>query len=177
MELNFCGVILGGDVNSYAVARAFYEEYKIKTIVIGIRPMYPTICSKLIAGYYYKDLLQDEVLVKALTELDNIYPDKKKILLGNTDYYVKHVLNNRKSIEKISSNYIIPMTSLKQFEQLVNKKSFYELCDKYGLDHPKTLVFDFKKDDIKKFKIGFIVYFSDSQNDNGHYNKYEYVKI
>ena len=129
MQESFIGVILGGDVNSYAVARAFYEEYKIKTVVIGMRPMYPTIYSKLIDGYYYNDLLNDDVLIKALKDVDKVYPDKKMILFGNTDYYVKHILNNRKSIEKISSNYIIPMTSLKQFEQLVNKNSFYKLCD------------------------------------------------
>ena len=28
-EENFVGVIFGGDMNSYAVARAFYEAYKI----------------------------------------------------------------------------------------------------------------------------------------------------
>ena len=48
MEKEFVGVILGGDVNSYAVARAFYEEYKMKTIVIGTKPIYPTTYSKLI---------------------------------------------------------------------------------------------------------------------------------
>ena len=57
-EENFVGVIFGGDMNSYAVARAFYEAYKIKTIVIGRYPLYPTTFSKLIEGYYYEDLLK-----------------------------------------------------------------------------------------------------------------------
>ena len=33
-EENFVGVIFGGDMNSYAVARAFYEAYKIKTFLV-----------------------------------------------------------------------------------------------------------------------------------------------
>ena len=33
-EENFVGVIFGGDMNSYAVARAFYEAYKIKKITL-----------------------------------------------------------------------------------------------------------------------------------------------
>lgn len=155
MEHDFIGVILGGDVNSYAVARAFYEEYKIRTIVIGQYPMFPTTHSKLIEGYYYKDLLQDNGLINALTEVDNIYPNKKKILLGNTDYYVEHILKNRKEIENISSNYIIPMISYDLFKKLVNKDSFYKLCDKYNLSHPQTVVFDFKKDEIDAFNIPF----------------------
>ena len=57
MEKDFIPVVLGGDVNSYALARAFYEEYKIKTIVIGQYPIYPTTYTRLIKGYYYKDLI------------------------------------------------------------------------------------------------------------------------
>lgn len=174
MEKEFIGVILGGDVSSYAVARAFYEEYKIKTIVIGIKPIYPTIYSKLIEGYYYEDLLQNNVLIKALKELNKKYPNKKKILLGNTDYYVRHIMVNRKEIEKISDTYIIPMVPLEQFDKLVNKKSFYELCDKYGLEHPKGVVFDFKKDDIDSFKIPFDYPIFIKPSDSVVYSKYNF---
>jgi len=174
MEKEFVGVILGGDVNSYAVARAFYEEYKIKTIVIGIKPIYPTAYSKLIEGYYYKDLLDSKVLLKALKELNDKYPNKKKILLGNIDYYVRHILENKKEIERISNTYIIPMTSLKQFDTLVNKKEFYELCDKYGLDHPKGIVFDFQKDNIEKFEIPFEFPIFIKPSDSVVYSRYDF---
>lgn len=175
MEKEFVGVILGGDVNSYAVARAFYEEYQIKTIVIGTKPIYPTIYSKLTEGYYYANLLKDDILIKALTDIEHIYPNKKKILLGNTDYYVRHILKNRQQINKISSNYIIPMTSLEQFDLLVNKQSFYELCDKYGLDHPKGLIFDFKKDDIEHFEIPFSYPIFIKPADSVIYSKYNFT--
>lgn len=175
MEKEFVGVILGGDVNSYAVARAFYEEYKIKTIVIGTKPLYPTIYSKLIEGFYYPDLLEDKVLIKALTDVENKYPSKQKILLGNTDYYVRHILSNQKEIEKISSNYIIPMTSLKQFDTLVNKKKFYELCDKYGLEHPKGVIFDFKKDSINDFTVPFSFPVFIKPADSVIYSKYDFI--
>jgi len=156
------------------VARAFYEEYKIKTIVIGIKPIYPTAYSKLIEGYYYKDLLDSKVLLKALKELNDKYPNKKKILLGNIDYYVRHILENKKEIERISNTYIIPMTSLKQFDTLVNKKEFYELCDKYGLDHPKGIVFDFQKDNIEKFEIPFEFPIFIKPSDSVVYSRYDF---
>lgn len=175
MEKNFVGVILGGDVNSYAVARAFYEEYKIKTIVIGQYPMFPTTYSKLIEGYYYKDLLENEGLINALTDINQLYPKKKKILLGNTDYYVEHILKNRKKIENISKNYIVPMISYELFKTLVNKDSFYKLCDKYELSHPKTIVYDFKKDNINKYKIPFEYPIFLKPSDSVIYSNYNFV--
>ena len=117
-EENFVGVIFGGDMNSYAVARAFYEAYKIKTIVIGRYPLYPTTFSKLIEGYYYEDLLKDEVMLKALEDVDKLYPNKKKIVLSNTDYYVKQVIHNKDKIEKLSDNFIVPTINEELFLQL-----------------------------------------------------------
>lgn len=174
MKNDFIGVVLGGDVNSYAVARAFYEEYKIKTVVIGVKPIFPTKYSKIIEGYYYEGLLHSNILLKALKNLNNKYPNKKKILFGNTDYYVRHILDNRKEIENISDTYIIPMTSLKQFDNLVNKKKFYELCDKYGLEHPKGIIFNFKTDNINKFKIPFEFPIFIKPSDSVIYSKYNF---
>lgn len=174
MDKNFIAVVLGGDVNSYAIARAFYEEYKIKTIVVGQFPLYPTTHTRLIKGYYYKDLLDNKGLIKALTDINNLYPDKKKILFGNVDYYVKHILENRKEINNISSSYIIPIIELDLFNKLVNKRSFYELCDKYGLEHPETVVFDFSKDNIDKFNIPFEYPVFAKPSDSVAYSKVEF---
>ena len=41
-DKEFIGVVLGGDMNSYAVARAFYEAYEIKTVILGQNPIFPT---------------------------------------------------------------------------------------------------------------------------------------
>ena len=34
-EREFIPVLLGGDINAYSVARAFYEEYQVKSLVFG----------------------------------------------------------------------------------------------------------------------------------------------
>lgn len=171
----FVGVVLGGDMNSYAVARAFYEAYHQKTIILGKSPLYPTTHSKLIEAYYYETLLEDKTLLEAMKFLENKYPDTKKILFGNTDYYVRHLMKNRKEIEKISSNFIFPMTSLKQFDQLFNKETFYQLCEKYHLTYPKSIVFDFKKDTIKDVKIPFSYPVFLKPSDTVIYSEYEFV--
>lgn len=150
----FC-VVLGGDMNSYAVARAFYEAYGIKTVIFGQRPIYPTRYSRLVESYYDPELLDDGALVCALSKLEARYPGKKKILLGNTDYYVRHILRNRAQIQKISDAFIIPMTTLAQFDALFDKESFYRLCELHGLPYPKSVVFDFSKDSAADFSIPF----------------------
>jgi D-aspartate ligase len=35
-ELDFIPVLLGSDINTYSMARAFHEAYKVKSKVIGI---------------------------------------------------------------------------------------------------------------------------------------------
>ena len=153
--MDFFGVVLGGDMNTYGVARAFYHEYHKKTIVIGKHPLFPTYPSKIIEGYYYEDILEDDCLIEALTNLDEKYPTHKKILFGNTDFYVEHIMKNREKIENISDNYIIPMVKLDMFKELFCKETFYKLCEKYDLNHPKYQMFDFSKDNINDFKIKF----------------------
>ena len=154
-DKQFTGVVLGGDMNSYAVARAFYEAYGIKTIVLGQHPIFPTAFSKIVEGYYFEDLLKDEVLIKALQFIQKKYPDKKKILFGNTDYYVRHIIHNRDKIEKISDSYIIPIVGEDKFDQLFNKSTFYEQCEKYGLDYPKSKDFNVGTDKLSEFDIPF----------------------
>lgn len=154
-DKNFVGVVLGGDMNSYAVARGFYEAYGIKTIIIGQHPIFPTSNSKIVEGYYYENLLEDKVLLEALTLVQNKYPDKKKILFGNTDYYARHITHNRQDIIAISENYIIPIVNEEKFDQLFDKSTFYALCEQHGLEYPKGTVFSFEKDSLDNFQIPF----------------------
>ena len=45
---NFVPVLFGGDINTYSVARAFYEQYKIKSYVFGKYNNGPCYNSKII---------------------------------------------------------------------------------------------------------------------------------
>lgn len=174
MNKDFIGVVLGGDMNSYALARAFYEEYHIKTIIIGKTPLYPTSHSKLTECYYCESLLEDESLIKMLKLVNNKYPNKSKILFGNTDYYVKHIIHNRREINKISDSFIIPITSEEKFNQLFSKSTFYELCKEYGLNYPECTIFDFKLDDIDKYKVSFKYPIFIKPSDTVIYSKYNF---
>lgn len=173
--MDFFGVVLGGDMNTYGVARAFYEKYHKKTVVIGKHPLYPTRYSKIIEGYYYDTILEDNTLILALINLNNKYPNTKKILFGNTDYYVEYIMKNRKKIENISDNYIIPMVSYDMFKELFCKESFYKLCEKYNINYPKYQIFDFKKDNIEDYKVKFEYPIFIKPADTVIYSEYDFL--
>ena len=154
-DKSFIGVVLGGDMNSYAVARAFYEAYGIKTVIVGQRPIFPTRWSHIVEGHYYPGLLQNDVLVKAMEDINALYPDKTKIVFGNTDFYVRHIIVNREAIQAISPSFLIPICQLDLYDRLFDKASFYQLCEKYGLPHPRTVVYDFSKDSFESFTVPF----------------------
>lgn len=173
--MDFFGVVLGGDMNTYGVARAFFEKYHKKTIVIGKHPLYPTHPSRIIEGYYYDTILEDDTLILALTELNNKYPNTKKILFGNTDFYVEHIMKNRESIENISNTFIIPMVEYSMFKELFCKESFYKLCEKYNINYPKYQIFDFKKDNIEDYKVKFEYPIFVKPADTVIYSEYEFL--
>lgn len=154
-DKHFVGIVIGGDMNSYAVARAFYEAYQIKTIILARIPVFPCRASNIIEGHYYDNLLNEEVLLGALSDLDRKYPDKKKIILGNTDHYVREIIYAKDKIERLSDNFIVPTCEREMFDKLFEKDSFYELCAKYGLEYPKTVSFDLASDNEEKYKIPF----------------------
>lgn len=151
----FTAVVLGGDMNCYGVARAFYEAYGIKTVMAGKTPIFPTAHSRLIERYYDENILEEQPLLDLLAEIERSHPGKKKFLLGANDDYVRHIIHNRKKIEAVSSNYIIPMIREELFDRLDDKDTFYELCEKYGVPYPRTVVFDCTTDDPESFRLPF----------------------
>ncbi len=137
-ETDFIPVLLGGDISNYSVARSFYERYQIKSIIVGKRPIYPTIYTKLVRGFYDENLEEKKVFLRMMKEIDEKYPTKKKILLGNIDGYVRIIIENKESLSK---KFIVPFIDKELFDKLVIKEDFYNICQEHGLDYPKTYLF------------------------------------
>ena len=149
---DFIAVALGGDMNCYGVARAFYEAYGLKTVLLGKERVFPTSRSTLFSDRLYDErLLDDDVLIKLLTEVDDKYRGVKKFVFATNDDYVRHIIHNKAAIEAISSDFIVPVISEQLFERLDNKDTFYDMCEQYGLPYPRSTVFDFSKDSLEDF--------------------------
>ena len=153
---DFIAVALGGDMNCYGVARAFYEAYGVRTVMLGRAPIFPTQHSGLFSDRLYDgELLDDDVLLGLLKQVDDKYEGVKKFIFATNDDYVRLIIHNKGRIEALSSDFIVPVISEELFERLDDKDSFYEVCAEYGLPYPASTVFDCAHDDLDAFEIPF----------------------
>ena len=67
------------------------------------------------------------------------FPDKKVLLLGCGDSYVQLAAHCR---DQLPDNVIAPYIDGALLDTLINKEKFYQLCDRYGIDHPATFIYD-----------------------------------
>ncbi|MCI9039634.1 MAG: ATP-grasp domain-containing protein [Clostridia bacterium] len=137
-EKEFMAVLLGSDINTYSMARAFHEAYQIKSKVIGKFYTGPSYQSKIIDFYARPDIDQKEIFVKELNDFATQHTDKKLILLGCGDNYVRQIIENKNELDP---NYIIPYIDQDLMETLIKKEAFYEMCEKHGISYPKTFIY------------------------------------
>ena len=142
-ELEFIPVILGGDITTYSLARSFHEEYGIKSIAISTVKNWLNSYSSIIDNIIEPKMNDLDTFLKRLTSLGEQYLGRKKlILIACGDWYVRMIIENRDTLEKY---YVIPYIQEELLNKLVLKDSFYDICEKTGVDYPKTFVYDVRK--------------------------------
>ena len=137
-EQSFVPLLLGADINVYSMARAFHEAYGIKTVAYGMYPSGPCYGSSIIDYRVSQRNDEPEVVLRNVSTVAQEFPDKKIILLGCGDNYLTAIAEN---LPKFPKNVIAPYIDLALMEVLIHKEKFYDLCDKYGIDHPATVVY------------------------------------
>lgn len=137
IEKEFVPVILGNDINTYSMSRAFYEEYQVKSIVMGKVYKGPSCNSRIIDFRVIKDLDQQEIFLSAVNSVAEKLASKKVILIGCGDSYVELIIKNK---SRLRENIIAPYIEEPLMEELLTKIKFYEMCDKQGVAYPKTFI-------------------------------------
>lgn len=146
-EAEFIPVLFGNDINVYSVARAFYEEYGVKSKCFCLAEKSTCYKSELVDLCKVARVDEKEVLVKTLNDFAKQHKDKKIIALGCGDSYVKCLSGGKNLFEE---NVIAPYADLDFLEELIDKEHFYQLCEKHGIDYPKTYICTLEnKDDLK----------------------------
>lgn len=163
-------VLLGGDINCYSVARAYHEAYNVKSIAFGKMYLGATNHSKIIDFRVEPNMDDEKELLKVLLDTADelAEPNKKLIIQGCKDEYAEFIIDNR---DILSTKYIVPYIGKELKDKLIEKESFYEICEEYGLNYPKTHIFN-KGDKVEDFGIQYpmIVKASDSVS----YFQYEF---
>ena len=87
---NFIPLIFAGDINSYSMARAFYQAYQVKSITYGKYYTGPNCNSKIVDYRNNKDIEKEDIFLETVTNIANENPNKKIITIYSEvrrDYY------------------------------------------------------------------------------------------
>ena len=132
-------VLLGADLNCYSVARAFFEETGRSSVAFGKYRLGVTDHSRFVEYNVFSGMEDDELLVSMLRDYADSHreEDLTYILLGCTDEYAAFLIRNR---DRLEDKFILPYTTPELLDRLSDKADFYEVCNKYGIPYPKTVV-------------------------------------
>lgn len=135
----FLPIILGSDENAYGNARLFTEAFGVRPVIVCSFQLIPTRESRIFDVITVKDFEKTAVFKN---ELLRIIGEKKKVfekivVIPCSDYYTNLLSELSDVFGEYIENKFIPYDLLCK---LNTKDKFYSLCDKYGIDYPKTLI-------------------------------------
>lgn len=134
----FYTLLFGGDINVYSVARAFHEAYGIKSTCWGKYQSGPAARSHIIDYHACETIEETDTFNARVEEFAKAHQDGKVFVIGCGDSYVRLAAENK---DRFPDNVIAPYIDAQLMEQLQKKEVFYNLCDKYGIDHPGTFIY------------------------------------
>ncbi len=138
MNHNFLPLLFGGDINVYSVARAFHQQYGVKSIAYGKYLSYPCAHSDIIDYRPTKNIDTAPVFLQTVATVCGQNPDKTVLVIGCGDSYVQLAADFQ---GELPENAIAPYISGDLMHSITDKEQFYALCDQYGVPHPKTFVY------------------------------------
>ncbi len=137
MQKECIPVLLGGDLNCYGLSRAFYEAYGIPTVAFGRQLLGAVRHSRYVFFRTVPGLSEHDVCRAVLLDFANETRDKTRLLLPCTDEYARFLIENR---DILSAHYMLPLPDNRALP-LFEKTAFYEMCDRFGVPYPETIVF------------------------------------
>lgn len=127
-------IILGGDWSTYSIARQFFEAFGVSSYCVAEGTIAVIQHSKFIQLYQTPSFSQDDVL-GAIASLAQKHAGQHVVLMANTDDRVALVEAIR---DKLPQNVVFQFAPRELSDMVSDKIKFQELCQKYGLDVPRT---------------------------------------
>jgi len=136
---DFFPIILGSDENAYGNVRLINEAYQIKPLLLCTRLLIPTMNSKMFDLTQIDRFDHEDVFPGALLSVLEKYnaPNRKLVVIPCSDYYAGMLSRHYNKFKGLIANHFITATLL---DTLDTKDKFYKLCEKHGMDFPKTIV-------------------------------------
>lgn len=130
-------VLLGGDLNSYNIARAFYEVYGVKSRVFDTSAMPETEYSTFTEIHILPALDDAFALSDILAEFASAHSGATLVVFGCTDNYVRLLIDARER-GLMPSSCFIPHPTARVRDMFADKADFYAMCGKYNIPTPET---------------------------------------
>lgn len=117
-------VLLGSDINTYYMARCYYEMFNTPIDVIATEPIRFTEHSKIVNIEYHPDLKTNEGFVNALTEYGkNHLETGRSLVIPCHDVYVRLLMENH---EAIDSFFVYNCPTVEIVDTFLDKEKFYK---------------------------------------------------
>ena len=156
VKKDFLPIILGSDENAYGTARLFCEAYDVRPLVLCTIPLSPTRNSRLFDLRVIENFERESVFPDALLGVlrENADAYEKQLVIPCSDYYAGLLCRHYDRFEGRIANRF---NSEKLLETFDTKDRFYALCEKHGMDYPKTAVAapDERKSVLSRLPFGF----------------------
>lgn len=136
----FVPILLGSDMNVYGMARSFNEAYGTVCQAYASNQLAPTRYSKIVNVNVLSGFDKDPVFIDEMLRLGReVYTDKSKkyLLIACGDGYAELVSQHK---EELSEFFICPYIDYSLLKRLINKVSFYEVCEEFDLPYPNTFI-------------------------------------
>ncbi len=132
---NILPVLIGADLNCYSVARAFHEEYGVKSNAFGRWAMGETMYSRIINFTAVPDIDNATTLKSVVTQFAQKNKQSTCVVIGCTDDYASLLIEIK---DDLPQNCIAPYISVNLRDKLVSKADFHNMCDEHDILYPKT---------------------------------------
>lgn len=152
--------LFGNDINTYSVARAFYEYAGVISDVFCKTSHGPCGNSKICRLHIDPEIDLAHVFLPAALGYAEENKDVPIFFIGCGDNYVEQIITHK---DKYPSNVIAPYIPKELMDKLIRKRDFYEMAEKYSLPYPKTIIYnkDMGKIDYLPFDFPVILKPSD----------------
>jgi D-aspartate ligase len=131
-------VLLGGDLNAYSMAASF-ASLGIESSVFARERLALTDTSSFIDLHILPELCDFNKAAPALLSFAKQHAGEELILVPCADWYMEMIEYARDALDG-HFRFLIP--DFEVWRTVSDKATFLKIMDKYGINHPKTEVFD-----------------------------------
>ncbi|MGI6722744.1 MAG: carboxylate--amine ligase, partial [Anaerovoracaceae bacterium] len=170
-KVDFLPVLLASDINVYSMGRAFHEAYGIRSLMVARQLSGAVLHTRILDYIEEPQLDKTEVFLKTMDKIADKYgKDRKLLLIGCADHYVRLVVENK---EYLSRKFIIPHADKDVMDNIVLKETFYNRCDEFGLDYAATFIHTPETGYDYHLDFGFPVVLKASDSVKYHAHKFD----